>query len=179
MNPNSPDSALSATSLLPCLSRQSARSFLLRNFAPSLFLLFLFPVGTLAAQPQLRWDNQKGVILQAGEREVRWGGSASGGSLRLSFPSASVIQTLRTPSVAVPEPGQLLLVYAAESPDGVPLSIERRLAAQTDRNGVALIETFRLTPARPLTNDIEIEIPFTVGGNHQSRPETHENAGSR
>ena len=142
--------------------RQSANLLLLRVFASSLFLGLLLPAGTPAAQSQLRWDDSNGVLLQAGTRTVRLGGNTTGDSLRLTFPAANVVQTLREPSLKAPEGQRLLLAYDAESPDGVPLRIECRLDKRTDPDGVALVEMFSLSPARPLTNDLEIEIPFAA-----------------
>jgi hypothetical protein len=139
-----------------------SKRVLLRAFASSLFLFCLSRTSATAAQPQLRWADSQGVVLQDGNREVCWGWNTAGDSLRLGFPAAHIGQRLLEPNLRLPEGQRLLLAYDAESPEGVPLRIERRLTAQADRNGVALIETFRLTSARPLTNDIEIVIPFAV-----------------
>jgi hypothetical protein len=141
---------------------QPLRSIPLRVFASSLCLCGLFPSETPAAEWQLRWDDSAGVVFQAGTRAVRWGGNAAGDSLRLGFPAAKIVQTLREPSRKFPEALRLRLTYDAESPEGVPLRIERRLQEKAEPDGVALIETFSLIPARPLTNDVEIEIPFVV-----------------
>ena len=134
----------------------------LRVFASSLFLCLLLPAVTPAAQLQLQWDDSNGVILQAGSRTVRLGGNTTDDSLRLSFPAANVVQLLRKPSLKTPEGQRLLLAYEAQSPDGVPLRIECRLDQRADPEGIALVETFSLTPARLLTNDIEIAIPFAA-----------------
>ena len=85
-----------------------------------------------------------------------------GDSLRLSFPSANAIQILAEPSVRREEGQRLLLAYEAESPDKVPLHIARRIERRTEHDGVVLFETFSLSTAIPLTNDIDIEIPFMV-----------------
>ena len=134
----------------------------LRVFASSLFLFLLLPAGITAAQSQLRWDDSNGVILQARSRTVRLGGNTRDDSLRLSFPAANVVQNLREPSLKTPEGQRLRLAYDAQSPDGVPLRIECRLDQRTDPESIALVETFSLTAARLLTNDIEIAIPFAV-----------------
>src|SRR5208283_3527211 len=147
---------------LPYLVLRALRSIALRVFASSLCLCALFPSETPAAESQRRWDDSTGVVIQAGARAVRWGGNTAGDSLRLGFPAAKIMQTLREPSLKRPEGQRLLLAYDAESPEGVPLRIERRFQARTDPAGVALIEMFSLAAARPLTNDIEIEIPFAM-----------------
>ncbi len=147
---------------LPYLVLQALGSIALRVFASSLFLSALFPSEIPGADSQLRWDDSTGVVLRAGARAVCWGGNATGESLRLGFPAARIVQTLREPSLKLPEGQRLVLGYDTESPDGVRLRIERRLQEKAEPDGVALIETFSLTPARPLTNDIEIEIPFVV-----------------
>ena len=145
-----------------CVCPQGTGTIRLRVFAFSLFLCLLLPAGTPAAQSQLRWDNSTGVILQAGNRTVRLGGNTAGDSLRLSFPAANIVRPLGNPKLEMPGGERLLLAYDAETPDGAPLRIERRLNKGTYPDGVALVETFSLTPARPLTNDIEIEIPFVL-----------------
>ncbi|MCX6927651.1 MAG: discoidin domain-containing protein [Verrucomicrobia bacterium] len=117
---------------------------------------------TCAAQPQLRWDDSPGVLFQAGTRTVRWGGDSAGDSLRLEFPAAGIKQRLLEPSLRRPEGQRLLLVYESVSSDGVPLRIERRMEGRTDREGDVLFETFNLSVTRPLTNDIEVAIPFTL-----------------
>ena len=141
---------------------QVARNDLLRLFASSLFLCLLLPPGAPAVQSQLRWDDSNGVVLQAGSRTVRLGGNTAGESLRLCFPVASVVQNLREPNFKLPESQRLLLTYDAVSPDGVPLRIERRVEQKARREGIVLFETFSLSVARPLTNDIEIEFPFAL-----------------
>jgi hypothetical protein len=143
-------------------SVRGARAFLLRVVASSLFLGLLFLSVTTIAQSHLRWDDSTGVVFQAGNRAVCWGGNTAGDSLRLSFPAASIVQRLLEPDLKLSEGQRLLLAYDAQSPDGVPLRIERRLQQKADRDGIILFETFSLTPARPLTNDIEVEIPFAL-----------------
>jgi hypothetical protein len=142
------------------LEPQAVGSIALRVLASLLFLFALIPAEIRAAQSQLRWDDPTGVVLQAGTRAVRWGGNAAGDSLRLGFPGAKIVQTLREPNLKVAEGERLLMAYDAESPNGVPLRIERRLQRKADHDGLVLFETFSLSVARPLTNDIEIEIPF-------------------
>ena len=85
-----------------------------------------------------------------------------GNSLQLRFPAANAVQTLGEPNLQRREGQRLLMAYETESPDKVPLWIERRMERKADHEGVALCETFSLSAARPLTNDIEIEIPFVV-----------------
>jgi hypothetical protein len=84
----------------------------------------------------------------------------AGDSLRLEFPAAKVVQRLFEPNQRIAEGQGVRLVYETMSPDGVRLKIERRLQPGTDRDARVLFETFSLRVARPLTNDVEIEIPF-------------------
>lgn len=103
-----------------------------------------------------------GVVFQAGRSTACFGGNTSADSVRLRFPAANVTRPLLNPRARVTGPRRLLLTYEATSPDGVALSIERRVSQTTDRDGTALVETFSVTSARPLTNDLEIEIPFSL-----------------
>ncbi len=138
---------------LPYLVLQALGSIALRVFASSLFLSALFPSEIPGADSQLRWDDSTGVVLRAGARAVCWGGNATGESLRLGFPAARIVQTLREPSLKLPEGQRLVLGYDTESPDGVRLRIERRLQEKAEPDGVALIETFSLTPELQLLWD--------------------------
>ena len=72
-----------------------------------------------------------------------------GDSLVLEFPAAHIRQRLLEPSLKLREGQRLLLAYDAESPDGVPLRIERRLETKTERDGEFSLETFSLSAARP------------------------------
>jgi hypothetical protein len=85
-----------------------------------------------------------------------------GDSLLLRFPAANVEKTLGEPNLKRRDGQQLILAYEAESPDKIPLRIECRLEKRTDREGVTLFETFSLSAGSPLTNDIEIEVPFVL-----------------
>jgi hypothetical protein len=71
---------------------RGARGFLLRALAPSLFLGSVFLAGPTIAQPQLRWADLKGVVFQAGTREVCWGWTGTGDLLQLGFPAANIVQ---------------------------------------------------------------------------------------
>ena len=71
-------------------------------------------------------------------------------------------QRLLEPNLRLAEGQRLLLAYDTESPDGVQLRIERRLETVAGHDGRVISETFSLSAARPLTNDIEVEIPFAV-----------------
>jgi hypothetical protein len=125
-------------------------------------MLILLLAVTALAQSQLGWVASQGVILQDGKRRVCWGWNPAPDSLRLHFPTARVAQRLLEPSRRVAEGQQLLLTYNSESPDGVPLRIERRVETTTGHDARALLEAFILSAARPLTNDIEVEIPFAL-----------------
>jgi hypothetical protein len=141
---------------------RGARAFLLRVLASSLLLGSVFLAGTTVAQPQLQWADLKGVVFQDGNREVCWGWNGSGDSLRLGFPASNIVQRLLEPNLKRREGQQLLLTYDTESPDGVRLKIERRVEVKTGPDGLVLQETFSLDAGRPLTNDIEVEIPFAL-----------------
>ena len=82
--------------------------------------------------------------------------------MRLRFPAANLTLPLRHPKVRITDARGLLLTYETQSPDGVDLWIERRVSEITDRDGTALVETFNVSPARPLTSDLEIEIPLAL-----------------
>ncbi len=144
------------------LRRRKLRAFLLRVFASSLFLFLLSPIETRAALSHLCWDDSTGPVFQAGRRTVWWGDPATGDSLRLRFPASNVVQRLREPSQKLSQRECLVLAYDTQAPDGVPLKIERALKAEAVSDGFVLFETFRLSAARPLTNDIEVEIPFVL-----------------
>jgi hypothetical protein len=136
--------------------------FPLRPLAASLFALFLSSAATTAALPQLCWDKENGVLLRAANRTILFGGNTPAETLGLRFPDANVVRTLRNPNCSAPENQGLVLTYESQSPDGVPIRIERQVGERADRDGTALLETFTLKPARPLTNDLEIEIPFAL-----------------
>jgi hypothetical protein len=93
------------------------------------------------------------------------GNSAFGGlgdSLVLGFPAARIRQRLLEPNLRTAVGQRLLLAYDTESPDGVPLRIERRRETEAGQDGRVISETFSLSAVRPLTNDIEFEIPCAL-----------------
>ena len=106
-----------------------------------------------------------GVVFKIGKNTAWFGGNTSADSVRLHFPAANVTLPLLNPRARAADPRRLLLTYEAISPDGVALWIERRVSQTTDKGGTALVETFSIAPAQPLTNDLEIEIPFSLTRN--------------
>ena len=110
----------------------------------------------------LRWDPSEGAVFGGAKSWVRFGGNAPANSLLLRFPTAKTTQSLRNPHLKTPTPAELILTYDTQTPEGIPIRIERHLRQTSDREGLALRETFTLTPAQPLTNDLEIEIPFAA-----------------
>ncbi|MGA2863178.1 MAG: discoidin domain-containing protein [Verrucomicrobiota bacterium] len=127
-----------------------------------LLLLLPFTVPPTGGAAQLGWDAANGAVFDQGEISVHFGGSSAAASLLLRFPAAAQTQPLREPAIGQQSPTDLALTYKAITPDGIPITIERRVQAVTDPKGVALCEAFTVRPARPLTNEVELEIPFAL-----------------
>ena len=117
---------------------------------------------TWASAAQLRWDEFDGVVLQQDKTVVQLGGNALTNSLRLRFPANGVTLILKNRTPSNPNPKEIVLTYEASSPSRVPLKIERRIKQVGDPDGTALLETFTLITTQPLTNDLEVEVPFQV-----------------
>jgi F5/8 type C domain len=158
---------------------QIARMTLKRALAGLLVLLVLAAFDATAAPAQLRWDDAAGLVLQAGQDTFYWGTTATN-SLQVRFPGVGAAQLLRQPSANTRQGQGFLLAYQAETPEGVPFRVERRVREQTERDGIALVETLSLSFARPVTNDVEIELPFAaqINAGRKGSAQTHAFGGS-
>jgi hypothetical protein len=113
------------------------------------------------AATRLRWDSTEGVIFRAGDTVIQLDGKGEGALLTHFFPSNDV-EALRHPKLSMPEDGSLILNYEVKALEGAHLDIERQVHSRIERDGIALIETFTISPSRPLTNDVEFEFPFAL-----------------
>ncbi|HVM49289.1 MAG TPA: discoidin domain-containing protein [Candidatus Acidoferrum sp.] len=117
--------------------------------------------GAAPAEPQLGWDSTDGVVLRTPQSTVRLDGKGAGSLLVRFFPGNDVV-SLRSPRLSMPKDQGLRLRYDVEAQDGARLMVERDVQARRNRDGLLVLEIFTLTPEQPLTNDIELELPFAL-----------------
>ena len=93
---------------------------------------------------------------------VLFGGNEAGEAILLRFLPDGGGRALRNPTVQRPSRTNLVLNYRVTGPGGIDLAVERDVSQRAQRDGTALVETFKLTSSRPLMTDVEIEIPFLL-----------------
>jgi hypothetical protein len=113
-------------------------------------------------ETRLGWDSDDGLIFRVGRRVVRLDEQTGHGALLMRLLPSNEVLFLHDPKLSLPKGGGLRLVYDADTPAGVHLRVERMVKRRPDPNGIALIQTFTLTSTRPLKNDIEVELPFSL-----------------
>lgn len=111
----------------------------------------------------LEWDPSVGVQVRARAATVKWDQNDQLAAPVLTFAAGGEL-SLRNPRVAQLSDKQLNLAYEVTTPDGTTLQVTRELTLTCRDGETELVEAFRLTPAKPLTTDLEIRRPLTIRG---------------
>lgn len=119
------------------------------------------------AAPALCWDSAAGVLLRMPVATVKWDQNDQLAAPVLQFATGGE-RPLRNPRVTQPSDKQLNLAYDLTAPDGTALQVTRELTLTCRGGETELVEAFRLTPAKPLTTDLEIRRPVTIRGTKPS-----------
>jgi hypothetical protein len=120
--------------------------------------------ATTAAEKtsSLAWDPARGAVVTTPWATVHFDCNDFIPSLFLRVKSGPI--PLNSPRVTHAPDGQLKLAYEAKLPDGVTLALQRELKFARTEGQAELIETFHITPDKPVTADLEIERPFAIIG---------------
>ncbi len=126
--------------------------------------LLAFSACSRAADPvaTLAYEQQCGVVVKTSTATLAWDRNASDRGPVLVFPTEHIRLALPAPKIVRPAAEQLTLMYELSAPNGTALTVERRLVLTHPDLGWELVETFLITPAQPLTTDLEIVRPFEL-----------------
>jgi F5/8 type C domain len=109
----------------------------------------------------LVWDKETGVLVKGTSAcvELDKNDRLSGPVFRFN-PGGET--TLRNPDVVQSDGEHLKLTYAVAAPDGTTIKVVRDLSLAIRGQEADVIESFKITPTKPVTVDLEIERSFTL-----------------
>ena len=110
---------------------------------------------------ELAWDPATGVQVRTPKVLVRWDQNDQLAAPVLKFAKGETLP-LKNPHVTRLAAHHLRLAYEVATPDGVALKVTRELTLSRRAGECELVEAFELSPAKPITIDLEIQRPFTI-----------------
>jgi hypothetical protein len=111
----------------------------------------------------LAWDKAVGVVVKTSIATVQMDRNDNLPAPLLKFASGGEVE-LKNPEVTQSDASRLKLAYQVAGPQGVALKVERELVLTRREASTDLVETFQITPDKPIAVDLEISRPFTISG---------------
>jgi hypothetical protein len=109
----------------------------------------------------LVWDRTAGVVVKTSIATVEFDRTSKLPSPLLKFASGPEVE-LKSPRVIQQNGEHLRLLYEVVGPHGTKLRVTRELVLTRREADADLVESFQITPDRPITDDLEIRRPFAI-----------------